>query len=487
MYRLLGLAALLIFPSWNLLRGQCLQGDCGNGYGTFVYPNGDKYLGYFKAGQPHGQGILEFGNGDKYLGSWENSFRQGQGKLIFFSGNEYIGGFLRNQFHGQGIFRYANGDRYEGEFFEGLFHGQGTLFRSDGSTLSGAWVRGMLPEAKGEADRNCNLEFCQTGKGQYTYGDGSRYKGEFLNGLPEGMGVMDYANGDRYVGNWKQHAPHGEGTMYLRSGETIAAVWEYGKPKAPVQAPPPAKTPATPAYDPEVRIFAVIVGVSFYHHMPVLRYSDDDAYKIYGFLKSPEGGALPAANIRMLIDEDATRANILGALTEIFSLADANDAILFYYSGHGLPGSFIPYDYNGHTNVVLHQEIVDLLRQSPAKHKIVLVDACFSGTVDRLKNVDGAAGKLYEAFDESAGGMALLLSSKPQEYSLEDGDLRSSVFSFYLMKGLEGEADSNGDKIITVEEAFAYVQTRVRAYTAQAQNPVMGGVFDGTMPLAIIR
>ena len=79
--------------------------------------------------------------------------------------------------------------------------------------------------------------------------------------------------------------------------------------------------------------------------MPPLRYTDDDAYQVYAFLKSPEGGALPDKQVRILIDEQATRQNILDAMRTIFLRADENDVVMFYFSGHGLKGaSFIPVD-----------------------------------------------------------------------------------------------------------------------------------------------
>ena len=78
----------------------------------------------------------------------------------------------------------------------------------------------------------------------------------------------------------------------------------------------------------EVKVWAVVVGIGRYTTMPVLKYTDDDAYHIYAFLKSPEGGALPDKQIRLLIDEDATRSNIIRAMRSVFLKADENDVVL---------------------------------------------------------------------------------------------------------------------------------------------------------------
>jgi hypothetical protein len=537
---------MALFSLPHFARAGCIKGDCANGYGTFEFDNGSRYIGDFKGGKPHGKGILYFANGNKYIGHWIDSFREGEGRFVYVEGHEYRGQFLRNAFHGHGVMTYANGDRYEGnwandrphgqgiyffgngqryegEFVEGRFHGQGVMFYVDGSRFEGLWARGKqhgpgawiypdgtrtagewaegVPrqgnvsaqaEGDGPYDRNCNVVFCQDGTGSFTYSDGSRYLGEFWQGHPQGFGTVYYINGDKYTGGWKQHTPHGKGTMFYKSGRQLTAEWELGRPirELPPDSPganPPAPNP--PA-SPDVKIWAVIVGVAQYRHMPVLRYTDDDAYQVFAFLKSPEGGALPEEQVRLLIDEDATRYNVLNAMRDIFLRADENDVVLFYFSGHGLEGSFLPFDYDGMNHKLLHEEVVEVVARSRAKHKLVVADACHSGSLlaMRTPHVDATLAKFYQAFELSSGGLALLLSSKGEEYSLEDGGLRSGVFSHYLIKGLKGGADFDGNQLITLGELFAFVQKRVQSYTARAQNPLLKGQqFDYNMPVAVIR
>ena len=241
-------------------------------------------------------------------------------------------------------------------------------------------------------------------------------------------------------------------------------------------------------YDPKVKIWAVVVGAARYAHMPSLRYTDDDAYQIYAFLKSPEGGALPDEQLRILIDEDATRINILHAMRSVFLRADDNDVIMFYFSGHGLEGSFLPVDFDGYQNYLGHGEIKELLAASHAKHKLVLADACHSGSLLAMKStLHKLLEKYYRAFENTRGGTALLLSSKGEEYSLEDQRIRSGVFSHFLVRGLKGEADENVDRIVTVQELYNYVFRQVRAHTNNIQTPVLLGAFDQAMPVSILR
>jgi len=50
----------------------CISGDCNNGYGTYVWDNGDKYIGEHKNGLGHGLGTYTYADGEVERGIWEN-------------------------------------------------------------------------------------------------------------------------------------------------------------------------------------------------------------------------------------------------------------------------------------------------------------------------------------------------------------------------------------------------------------------------------
>lgn len=527
-------------------QAQCIKGNCWNGHGAYIYPSGARYEGNFADGKIHGQGILYFSNGDKYVGDWIDHYREGKGKMTFKTGDVYEGDFKRSRINGKGVmvfvsgdkyegnwkdnlqhgfgkYFYAGGDRYEGEFNAGKLQGKGSMFYKDGSKFSGNWknnqkngdgtyhtvngkvITGKWLDGKYQNEtnqnavqnntqlaedqlRDCNNTFCNNGQGKYTYRDNSQWIGNFNNGIPEGQGTCFYSSGDKYVGNWKNHAPHGEGIMYYAGGRIMAAVWDYGKPVGELNGNENIVDEFIKVdQDDEVKVWAVVVGIGRYTSMPVLKYTDDDAYHIYAFLKSPEGGAIPDSQIRLLIDEDATRANIIRAMRHVFLKADENDVVLLYYSGHGIQGAFLPVDFDGHTNKLQHDEVKAIFRETKAKHKICFADACHVGTLTAMKAPENTIRKYYEAFEESAGGTALLLSSKADEFSLEDQGLRQGIFSHYLIRGLKGEADSDNNKVVTIQELFDFVFQKVVKYTAYAQTPSITGHYDKNMPVAVTR
>ena len=75
MKKLLGILVLGLL--WcNLSNAECIEGDCNNGYGTFTWTDGAKYVGEFKDGLQHGQGTYITTDGAKYVGKFKD------GKLI---------------------------------------------------------------------------------------------------------------------------------------------------------------------------------------------------------------------------------------------------------------------------------------------------------------------------------------------------------------------------------------------------------------------
>jgi hypothetical protein len=117
----------------------CTVGDCENGVGTYVWADGDKYIGEFKDGQMNGQGTMYYTNGDKYEGDFTDGQGTGHGTYTMTNGNKYTGEHLEYFFTGKGTMVYADGGIYVGEWLDDDRHGQGKMTHADGTIEEGPW------------------------------------------------------------------------------------------------------------------------------------------------------------------------------------------------------------------------------------------------------------------------------------------------------------------------------------------------------------
>ena len=122
-----------------------------NGVGVCKFPNGDRYEGFWEAGQPHGHGTLFYQaepfKGDRHEGNFSSGVPNGHGVYFFSngsaSGDVFEGMYAAGVPNGLGEYRYANGDRFEGTYVDGKRHGEGIAsFKEAGHTFEGWFDQG---------------------------------------------------------------------------------------------------------------------------------------------------------------------------------------------------------------------------------------------------------------------------------------------------------------------------------------------------------
>ena len=188
----------------------------------------------------------------------------------------------------------------------------------------------------------------------------------------------------------------------------------------------------------------------------------------------------------MLTDERATKSNILKALREIFSKAKPTDRIIFYFSGHGVDGYFCQYDVNDKNanSFLKHSEVQAAFKMSNAGVKLCIADACQAGSI---RNIPSKNKTNY--FKESGkksvkDNILVFMSSRSNQYSVEDRVRGTGVFTYYLINSFQGKADTNNDKKVTAKEMYTYVRYNVTTYTRNIQTPVMFGRFSENTVIA---
>ena len=260
-----------------------------------------------------------------------------------------------------------------------------------------------------------------------------------------------------------------------------------------------SRTVAAPRIDER---WAVVIGISDYasDDIPDLDYAKIDAESVHEFLTSSAAGPFEEDHVLFLADEEATGAAMREALFVFLQQADWNDLVVIYYAGHGAPDPsrpdnlyLLPHDADinslAATGFPMWDVKTALRRQISAERVIVIADACHSaGTADGDvvggsdgNAVNGAFGQLF-----TPSRRLMMTAADTNEFSLEDERWGGhGVFTHFLLEGLRGQGDGNGDGIVTFSEVFDFVSTSVVSATEGRQNPQRSGF--GDIPLAIVE
>jgi tetratricopeptide (TPR) repeat protein len=279
----------------------------------------------------------------------------------------------------------------------------------------------------------------------------------------------------------------------------LASLWAQQQPQAQRDLKIEKDVPAAstqPAAVTIPRSYALVVGLARYPNLPAksqLQFSERDAEAIYQILISPEGGNFHAENVHRLIGSKASLANLRQELEQwLPSVAKSQDRVLIYFAGHGFVyqgrAYLAPYDINPN-NISATGYPMDTLGaviggKIQAKSKILLTDSCHSGAIrpEDTQNFNRSLIDLQRS-------LFSLTASRDREQSFESTEWGGGhgIFTYYVVRGMEGEADENGDGIITADELQDYVYRNVREATGGRQNPTSAqGSFDPRMLLAYV-
>ncbi len=244
------------------------------------------------------------------------------------------------------------------------------------------------------------------------------------------------------------------------------------KKQRPSQAGPPDPIVFTADYG---RRVGVVIGISRYANQTDLEGAAKDARATAETLR-----ALGFDEVLELYDEAATREAVLDLLGNKLQRKTTSDDLAFvFFAGHGttesLPngeerGYLVPHEgttQDAYTTGISMETIRDLSNRLPAKHVYYAMDACYSGSlaVSRGQGTPSAAGRKIQA-------VQMLTAGTEGQQAIEQGG--RGVFTTYLLQGMRGDADRNGDEVITASEIGWYVSDQVRLATKNRQTPVYG-------------
>ena len=231
----------------------------------------------------------------------------------------------------------------------------------------------------------------------------------------------------------------------------------------------------------------LVVGIEQYRDDRLnLSCAAADAKAIFDLMIDPDCGMFPRDNVRLLLNEEATREGIWRALSSLRRSAGENDTVWIYYAGHAAPEEsnlyWVTYDADVddlYGTGLSNDQISKVLDDIRAKRLVVLLDCCHAAATAMQKNPTRAVLTAEEVFACYKGhGRITLSSSDGKEKSVELGDVGHGAFTYFLAKGLRGEADADGDGVVTADELWSYLRSKVvdaSQKVGNAQTPVLLG------------
>ena len=234
---------------------------------------------------------------------------------------------------------------------------------------------------------------------------------------------------------------------------------------------------------------ALIVGVEGYENTNAdALYADRDAKMFRDYASEKLG--IPENRIKTLLNDNAEYAEILLTTKDWLRRASKSNKsdIYIYFAGHGLASDdgkdmyLLPYDGRPRLldkTALLRDELFAEIQQANPKSVTVFLDTCYSGTTRgtdmliasrpiAIRALEQSIPNNFTVFSAAAGDQ----TSKPLE------EAKHGMFSYFLMKGMEGDADSNNDNKITARELHAYVEQNVVQQSSGSQTPELQGDKD---------
>jgi hypothetical protein len=488
-----------------------------HGQGTYSYANGDRYVGEYKNDQKHGLGTYTFADGDLYVGEHKDGKRHGFGTYTFADGQKYIGEFKDGKKHGLGMMSLVSGSWHYGEWQDDLRSGRGINKSSDGKKIEGIWENGnLIREVKVNLPALDNNRIINTERVDI---DRERQQlAEERRRLEEEKRQREQARSSQRINLQVTHSqPNADGSFFIeiktnadtsslqidgkeeggkadgsyvikrmaRAGQEssfrIVATDVYGNTDTKTinvsRAIVESKTTYAALNPGQVKqqttrdAVAVIIGIADYKSLPKADFASDDARAFYDYASRALG--IKTENIKLLVDSDAEEVEILRTFRNwLPSKVRSTTDVYVFYSGHGLPTAdgqdlyLIPpraaKDLIDDTAIPF-SKINAAIQAAKPKSVTMILDACYSGQARSGETLVASARPVRiktesKLFPEN---FIVITASQNDQISSSNPDLQHGIFSYYLMKGMEGDADSNKDGKITLGEMQTYLVENV--------------------------
>jgi len=234
---------------------------------------------------------------------------------------------------------------------------------------------------------------------------------------------------------------------------------------------------------------ALIVGVSNYENTTAKAlYADNDALVFKDYATEKLG--VSERRIKVLLNDGAEESDILLSVKEWLrrSAKPMKSDIYVFFAGHGLASQdgnnmyLLPHDGSPRLlddTAILRDRLFADLKDTNPKSVTVFLDTCYSGETRNEEMLIAGRPIMIKAKKQSIpSGFTLFSAASNEQISRPLEEAKHGMFSYFLMKGMEGDADSNNDNKITAQELHNYVKGNVTQQSSGSQTPELQGDKD---------
>ena len=234
---------------------------------------------------------------------------------------------------------------------------------------------------------------------------------------------------------------------------------------------------------------AIIVGVSDYKETTArAAYADSDAkvFKDYAIEKL----GVPRDRMKTLVNDGADEKDMLLAVKRWLARASKRDKtdVYIFFAGHGLASDdgqkmyLLPYDGAPELlddTAILRDRLFSDIASANPRSVTVFLDTCYSGTTRGTDMLIASRPIAIKALKQSIpDNFTVMTAARGDQTAKPLEEAKHGMFSYFLMKGMEGEADKNQDNKITAGELHQYVQSNVVQQSSGSQTPELQGDAD---------
>ena len=496
-------------------------------FGAFNLDGGDNYVGEWKNNKRNGQGTYIYGPnsewaGDKYVGEFKDDKINGQGTYLFSDGSKQIGEFTNDLLNGFGTYYSADGTIVkQGIWKDSKFQyakkppSTNTTDIASSANLTSAEIaaliasrqeadilRAELAAIKARQAETKNKIASDTQVPLITIASSSAddRRGQITGTARDNIAIAEVRvdgqrvplkNNGRF--EWQGFIPAGGKSVVVEAIDTagLSSMQQVRIERGQIQQ---ARGPIFADLDPTAgkrvqannNALALIVGIADYKRTDASAiYADKDGQYFHDYASLKLG--IPDSNIKTMLNDKAEQGDVILAVKDWIrrSSTQGKTDVYVFFAGHGLASQdgekmyLLPFD--GHPRLlddtaISRERLFSDIASANPRSVTVFLDTCYSGTTRSSDMLIASRPIGIRALEQSIPDNFTVMTAAAGDQTAKPlEEAKHGMFSYFLMKGMEGEADANNDNQITASELHAYVEQNVIQQSSGLQTPELQG------------